>query len=852
MNLEKVNQALAKRFEAPIKHPYKRRILFWYDDEGEFQNDLDKIDFGDAKLLVIDNNYFEIKHTLEEKDTESNYVVYSSAPKPDFRENWILDILLYSEEFSADRSSIIMDELGIEMLALKPIIKENLQFFDNKARNQALKNIDVPLGSEKEIQLAMMAVVCRCKMIDFESILFSIFLDKIDEEDNERYQQIAKFPGETVFWQFVKEYLGYESETPTLKKLFFNLVLTVTATQLKRSTPNGWAHFMLHKRNNAQVLIDHWENHKEHAKLYDYLSIQAFNELEIKKQIESWQPEECLEADTFEFFDKIIILGIVNKLLDDQEDYETWLSWISMRKTLHWYSSFLDVYMALEAAIHLFRFKHRFTGKFPKLPPEVMIEQYTGDYYRADQLYRHFFKYYDKVSSDILKNLSPKIDDLYCNWFLENLSHTWSDIIQENLTERWLIDGIRQQKDFYRFYIKNRVLQKNDRKKIFVIISDAFRYEIAKELEAELMKELRGEASLDYMLGCVPSFTGLGMAALLPNKEISLSDKNKICVDGIDTSSTPHRDSVLKNAFEGSVAIKLSDLLSSSKDESRELVRDCRVVYLYHNTIDAIGEKPETESKIFSAVDDAIQEIIEGVRKIVNSLNTTNVIITADHGFLFQKSQIHESDKIQKSGVNGIINNRRFLLAEQGEPVEGSLQISLKSIFGKESNLVAYAPRGNIRFKHSGGSLFVHGGTSLQEIVIPVLQYTHARKQSQKAKETQKVDLTLTNTNKKITNNIFTLNFFQTEKISSKMLPRLLRVSLWDQEGKAVSTEEILHADRDSDQADNRTFTIRLKLMTGVKNGKYQLRLIDDETQMEYDSIPFDVNVGIMSDFDDF
>ncbi|MBN2326817.1 MAG: BREX-1 system phosphatase PglZ type A, partial [Candidatus Omnitrophica bacterium] len=118
--------------------------------------------------------------------------------------------------------------------------------------------------------------------------------------------------------------------------------------------------------------------------------------------------------------------------------------------------------------------------------------------------------------------------------------------------------------------------------------------------------------------------------------------------------------------------------------------------------------------------------------------------------------------------------------------------------------------------------------------------------------EAKKVDVVLTNTSKKITNNIFTLNFFQTEKISPKMLPRKLRISLWDEQGKQVSTDEVIHADRISDLAENRTFSILLKLMSGIQNGKYNLRLIDDDTQMEYESIAFDVNVGIMSDFEDF
>ncbi len=227
--------------------------MFWYDDDGEFQDDLDKIDFGNVKLLIIDNNYFEIKYTLEVKDPESNYIVYSPNPKPDYRQNWLLDILLYSEEFKADRASIVMDELGIENLSLKPVIKQNLAFFDSKARFQMLQKMDASLQTEKEIQLAIMAVVCRCKVVDFESVLFHIFLDCIDEDQNECFRQIVKYPGTSVFWQFVKDHLGYESESPTLKKLFYSLLLTVTAAKIKRQTPNSWMHFMLPKRNNAQV-----------------------------------------------------------------------------------------------------------------------------------------------------------------------------------------------------------------------------------------------------------------------------------------------------------------------------------------------------------------------------------------------------------------------------------------------------------------------------------------------------------------------------------------------------------------------------------------------------------------------
>ena len=129
MNLNKVKDALQKKFTAPLADGASRRIVFWYDDSGEFDPWLDQIDIENVKLLRLENNYFEVKRTLEKVDTRSNYLVYSPQASPCYQENWLLDIELYSETFSADRSSILLDDLGIENLSLKNVIRRNINFF---------------------------------------------------------------------------------------------------------------------------------------------------------------------------------------------------------------------------------------------------------------------------------------------------------------------------------------------------------------------------------------------------------------------------------------------------------------------------------------------------------------------------------------------------------------------------------------------------------------------------------------------------------------------------------------------------------------------------------------------------
>ena len=55
----------------------------------------------------------EAKIRIEQDDPAGRYLLYSPAEEPDFDDDWLLDIRLYSRSFRADRASIILDELGL-------------------------------------------------------------------------------------------------------------------------------------------------------------------------------------------------------------------------------------------------------------------------------------------------------------------------------------------------------------------------------------------------------------------------------------------------------------------------------------------------------------------------------------------------------------------------------------------------------------------------------------------------------------------------------------------------------------------------------------------------------------------
>lgn len=175
----------------------------------------------------------------------------------------------------------------------------------------------------------------------------------------------------------------------------------------------------------------------------------------------------------------------------------------------------------------------------------------------------------------------------------------------------------------------------------------------------------------------------------------------------------------------------------------------------------------------------------------------------------------------------------------------------------KQDNLRAVVPNGDIRFKlQGGGSNYVHGGASLQEIAVPIIKYQHVRKDKATEKDINRpVKVELISTSRKVTNNNFILKFFQSEKVGGKLKEAQLKVALWDGEkNEMVSQERLLLADKDSDNAEERELKLYLTLKPGKydKTKDYYLKMIDSETGLEIASVPYQINIAISMDFDDF
>ena len=224
-----------------------------------------------------------------------------------------------------------------------------------------------------------------------------------------------------------------------------------------------------------------------------------------------------------------------------------------------------------------------------------MYRAYESDLFRFDQLYRHFCEAADLAESSGLGHpqaaagrhggvLRQLVSCPSWPWPGASSSSRRGDRPAGEVADR---AGCRTSTTSTTGNVRPR-LDEADNRRAFVIISDAFRYEAAQELAQELNGKYRFEATLTSQLGVLPSYTALGMASLLPHKTLAYKPNGDVLVDGKPTSSTEQRDEILEAV--GGMACKADDLLAMKKDEGREFVKDRRVVYIYHNTVDAVGD----------------------------------------------------------------------------------------------------------------------------------------------------------------------------------------------------------------------------------------------------------------------
>lgn len=176
-----------------------------------------------------------------------------------------------------------------------------------------------------------------------------------------------------------------------------------------------------------------------------------------------------------------------------------------------------------------------------------------------------------------------------------------------------------------------------------------------------------------------------------------------------------------------------------------------------------------------------------------------------------------------------------------------------------KSKYEAFAPRGIVRIKKQGDSSnFVHGGASLQEMVVPIIDFSflrNAKKSYQKNREkydTKPVTISLLSSTRKVSNMIFALDFYQKEAVSYNRNAATYDIYMADIAGRPVSDIKTIVADKESEINQDRTFhcTFNLKPVSFEKTATYYL-MIEEKSEKEL-PIKEEFQIDIAFDVDEY
>jgi uncharacterized protein (TIGR02687 family) len=831
--MNKIAEALLKRFES-------HRIIFWYDEKEELVNEYKELNLAGVENIHVQGNEFEVKHIVSKQSPERKFLLYFTGLKPADEDNWLLDIELAHHLFRTDQEAMFLQEMGLGY-HFKDLVTDHIEFFKAKERRLKLKEYLGDGDEYQEIRYKMLAVTFGNDNISLETYIhshgssFSDGNDKFDK-DLERYNLTG------YYWGEIKRKYNYQNESPSI----YDFLLEVFNANFIFGKKTGLA-------KESKLLLSLWKDTIQYRESFAKLSERIANDIDVENKLNNASIEEIISDDLFKLIDIKVVHELVQLVTAEGISNEKVLQFVKQRENKYWFGGVESFYQSIVYASHLIVLVRKYVNK-----KYSSFEEGTNDYaanlYEIDQVYRKFIWSYRKTSQNkILADLAVKVEKVYSNDWLLIYNNNWQTIVDS--LPSWTNDSLTSQKHFFNTHVKP-VLDRKQR--LFVIISDAFRYECGAELAKRLQSENRFEASLSHMVASLPSYTQLGMASLLPHNELSFQENSDIIfADGISSSGTANRTKILENnSGVRAKAIKAEEFMKmNSAKEGRDFVKQYDLIYIYHNRIDKTGDDKTTEEKVFEAVEEEFQFLIEMMKKI-NNMNGYNMIVTSDHGFIYQHNDLAESD-FSTSNHTGDVwkENRRFIIGTNLNN-DSSTKAFKGPNLGINSDIDVLVTKSINRLRIKGaGSRFIHGGASLQEIVIPLIKITKTRQDT-----TSQVDIDIIKSTDRITTNILAVSFIQTNAVSEQVLPRTLRAVIRAEDGEDLSDQFKYNFDIEEGSERQREVKHRFQLSSKAsgkyKNQRVQLVLeepVDGTSKWkQYKEYYYTLNISFTNDFDDF
>ena len=338
MSIQGIEKSLKERFAAPLPEFYTRRIIFWRDPDREFEGIIDDIHIEGVKLLKLTGtNNFYAKMLLSETDAESNYLVYDPISYKDIRDNWLLDIECYSEDFRADLLSIRMSTLGMAPTPpLRAAMKRYSRFFENKERVARLTQLGSTYTSAGQLHIDVLSVLCETENNSVHGVIKALLIEGRNDSTNYVLENVRKFGSEEVLWELISKYTGFEKqEGSTLANLAAHILFSAFSVNATASQIKGLEKLISEPHSaNCYALVNEWMHSEEDDELYD-ICREVEEAYSLPAKLDKSETSELALSECFPCINECILRRMMTNITENDGRDVHRLRTLACRKVLH-------------------------------------------------------------------------------------------------------------------------------------------------------------------------------------------------------------------------------------------------------------------------------------------------------------------------------------------------------------------------------------------------------------------------------------------------------------------------------------------------------------------------------------
>lgn len=735
-------------------------LIVWFDPDGQYTEFVKRLSLPDATLACYEGSFFKLRHNVDHLLNDENppkLVVYVPLAY-EATHHALVELTVTATVLGTGASPINTRLSSIARRALKDKLPANrINDLVRQTEDGKLNLADLDRLDEREGGSVVLTAIFGT------STPHDVALKFLTDPTLD-----AKITARNANGELANEFnrgcgmpLPAEQSCEALRDgLALHLLTVEFISSLQSPLPQALAGVPLPKdeaqRTACVKLAADWREQRTSADAY----ARAATKTEAALQIGNipFTFEQIRDSDTFVAVERAV-QSHVERLLAQQPD-NALITFAERRRKGFWPMyrvEIADRWQLACTAARLLRSARRIERELKVAPPTPidLLRRYTeGDeaWCELDTLYRHLerdWQHLDHGTASV-----PELTAL-----LAQARHQYMRVggmvaeafSRALVSTHFNVADVTRQRDIFAGMVKPAIQQG----KTAYVLVDAMRYEMGRELHLSLQGDY--DARLSVALGTLPGTTPIGMAALMPGAE-GADAKFEVTSDGglgMRVGGMLLKDRKSRVAYfeqRAGVPVATATLEKMLPKPSATLDKELKaaqIILVTSQELDQLAEGDNIRSAR-EAMESALRDLAR-LARVLQGYDCKHIIFTSDHGHLFGE-ELDDAMKLDPPGGETVYLQRRVWVGRGGAGSDNVARLRLDQLnLGTDLDLAS--PVGFGGFRVSGGArAYFHGGTSPQELAIPVLTLAVTAPVTPST-----ADFHLTPTTRKLTTSVYTV-----------------------------------------------------------------------------------------------